>query len=238
MQNSDWPVIPHDAPVQLADNLWRVEGDIPNMGIRRCMVVARLTNGDLFVHNAMALDEAGMSWLDGLGRVAWVMVPNAFHRMDCGRYKARYPGAKIVCPRGSGKKVRERVAVDHTLDELPGPPGDESVTWRHLDGMKGVEGVVTIRSGDGATLVLNDSMFNVEGGSGFFWWVYGTLLRSSGGPKVTPIARAFMVKDKKALGADFVRLSETPDLQRIIVAHGDVIDDRAAEVLREVASTL
>lgn len=237
MQNPDWPVIPHDPPVRLADNLWRVEGDIPNMAMRRCMVVVRLADGDLFVHNAMALDEAGMSWLDGLGRVAWVMVPSGFHRMDCGRFKTRYPDATIVCPRGSGKKVRERVAVDYTLDELPGP-GDESVTWRHLDGVKGFEGVVTVRSEDGTTVVLNDSMFNLEGGSGFFWFVYGTLLRSTGGPKVTPLTRAFMVKDKQALGADFARLAETPDLKRVIVAHGSVIDDRAADVLRQVASTL
>ena len=39
---TDWRVLQHDAPQQLADNLWRVEGALDGMALRRCMVVVRL----------------------------------------------------------------------------------------------------------------------------------------------------------------------------------------------------
>jgi hypothetical protein len=237
--DTQWHVLPHDPPAQLAENLWRVEGDLEGMALRRCMVVARLRSGDLVLHNAVALDEAGMAWLEGLGRPAWMVVPNGFHRMDAARFKARFPDLQVIAPRGARKKVAEKVAVDHTYDALPQPePGDNSVRFEHLEGFKGFEGVMTVRSEDGATLVLNDAVFNLRHGEGLFWLVYGRLMGNAGGPKVTTVGRLFLVKDKPAFRAHLERLADTPGLKRIIVAHGDVIDQGAPEVLRAIAATL
>ncbi len=234
-----WKVLPHDAPVQLADNLWRVEADVPGMSLRRCMVVARLASGDLVIHNAVAMDEAGMAWLEGLGRVANVVVPNGFHRLDAPRFKARYPDARVICPRGARKKVEELVAVDATYDALPQPdPGDDSVRFEHLDGAKDGEGVMIVRSSDGHSLVFNDAVFNLSHGRGLFWLIYGRLLGNAGGPKVTTITRLLLLKDKRAFRGHLERLAELPELQRIVVAHGAVIDRDAAEVLRGIAATL
>lgn len=237
--DTTWKVLPHDPPARLADNLWRVEADVPGMALRRCMVVARLGSGELVLHNAVAMDDDGMAWLEGLGRPAFVVVPNGFHRMDAPRFKARYPDAKVLCPRGSREKVAERVAVDHTYDALPQPdPADDSVRFEHLDGAKGAEGVMIVRSSDGHTLVFNDAVFNLRHGRGLFWFVYGRLMGNAGGPKVTTISRLFLLKDKRAFRAHLERLAALPELKRIVVAHGDVIDADAAAVLREVAGTL
>ncbi|MCA9694067.1 MAG: hypothetical protein KC636_31055 [Myxococcales bacterium] len=237
--DTSWKVLPSDPPVQLADNLWRVEGDIEGMSIRRCMVVARLRAGGLVLHNAIALDDAGMAWLEGLGAPQVMVVPNGFHRLDAPRYRARYPALRVVCPAGSRKKVAERVDVDDDYRGCPRPdPDDDSVELRHLEGVKGVEGVMTVRSSDGVTLVFNDAVFNLQHGRGLFMFVYGRLMGNAGGPKVTSITRWLLVKDKRAFRADLEALAATPGLTRIIVAHGDVIDDDAAGVLRSVAATL
>ena len=97
---------------------------------------------------------------------------------------------------------------------------------------------MTVRSSDGVTLVFNDAVFNLQHGRGLFMFVYGRLMGNAGGPKVTSITRWLLVKDKRAFRADLEALAATPGLTRIIVAHGDVIDDDAAGVLRSVAATL
>ena len=37
--DTEWNVLPHGPLTQLADNLWWVEGDLPNMSLERCMTV-------------------------------------------------------------------------------------------------------------------------------------------------------------------------------------------------------
>ncbi len=234
---TDWRVLQHDAPQQLADNLWRVEGALDGMALRRCMVVVRLASGDLLLHNGVALDEAGMAWLEALGRPRWLVVPNGWHRRDAARYRARYPDLGVICPRAARKKVADKVAVDATYDDLP-RPGDDAVTFEPIDGLGGLEGVMRVTSADGATLVFNDAIFNLPHGKGLFWWFYGRVLGNAGAPKVTSITRLLMVKDRGALRAHLERLAETPDLRRVIVAHGGVIDDDPAGVLRAVGATL
>ncbi|MCA9713471.1 MAG: hypothetical protein H6713_00160 [Myxococcales bacterium] len=238
MADDDWKVLPHDAPAQLADNLWRVEGELEGMSLRRCMVVARLRSGALALHNAMALDDAGMRWLLGLGRPAVMIVPNGWHRIDAARYKARFPELRVVCPAGSRARVEQRVAVDDTYACGALAPGDDSVTLRHLAGVKDVEGVMTVRSHDGLTHVLNDAMFNLAHGKGLFMFIYGRLMGNAGGPKITSITRWLMIKERAAFRADLEALADVPGLRRVIVAHGAVIDEDAPGVLRRVAAAL
>ena len=65
------------------------------------------------------------------------------------------------------------------------------------------------------------------------------ILGSSGGPRVTFIARTLLVADKKAMADDLRALAAIgPRLRRIIPAHGDVIDTDAAGTLRQVADAL
>jgi hypothetical protein len=232
----EWKVLDNEPIVQLEENLWRVEGALPKMALRRCMVVARVASGDLVIHNAIALDEAGMEELEGLGAPRWMIVPNGWHRLDAARFKARYPDIEVVCPRGSRKNVEKMVPVDTTYDAFD--PGDDTVSLQHLDGVKEAEGVMTARSEAGVTLVFNDAIFNLEHGKGLFWFIYGRLLGNAGKPKVTTISRWVMVKDKKAFKAHLTRLADTPELKRIIVAHGKLIESDAAGVLRKVAEAL
>ncbi|MCB9524285.1 MAG: hypothetical protein H6702_13075 [Myxococcales bacterium] len=230
MTDLDWTVHPHDPPVQLAEGLWRVEGDLPNMALRRAMTVAALPDGELLIHNAVALDDAGMTWLEGLGKPTWLIVPNGWHRMDCGRFKARYPDLKVVCPPGSRKKIEQKVAVDFTSKDAPIPGGQ--VTYETVDGVKGIEAVLKVARPCDTTLVFNDLLFNLPHMKGLFGLVYGRLMGNAGGPKITTIGKLFMVKDKAALRAHLQRLAETPDLKRLIPGHGRVMEDDPGGILR------
>jgi hypothetical protein len=61
---------------------------------------------------------------------------------------------------------------------------------------------------------------------------------STGGPRVSRIARWFIARDKPALRAHLERLAATPELRRIVVSHHEVLDREPDRVLRDVAATL
>src|SRR4051812_39840203 len=117
--NDAWTVLPHQAIEVLADNLWRVEGGLPDMPLKRVMTIVRRPAGGLVVHNAIALDDASMARIDAWGPVEYLVVPNGYHRLDAKVFKQRYPQARVLCPRGSSKKVAEVVAVDGSYEDFP-----------------------------------------------------------------------------------------------------------------------
>ena len=227
-------VLPHGACEELNARLWRVEGRLPRMVLRRVMTLARTGRGEIVVHSAIALEGDLMARIEAWGKPAWLVVPNGFHRLDAPAFKERYPDLKVLCPRGSRKKVEQVVAVDGTYEDFPADP---HVRLETLAGTGEREGVMVVESEGEVSLVFNDVLFNMPHAPG----VAGFVLRAlhvSGGPRVDWAARLLLVKDKGALREHLERLAALPGLRRIIVSHHEVIDNEPARVLKEVAATL
>lgn len=234
--NDTWKVLEHAPVERLAENLLRVEAALPGMPIRRVMTVARRSDGGTIIHNAVPLDDESMKTVEALGEPAYLVVPNGYHRLDAKVFKDRYPKMRVVAPRGSRKKVEEVVPVDLTIDEVP---RDETVNVERLDGVGDAEGIMVIASKDGATLVFNDMLFNMPDVSGVQGFVLKHLTQSTGGPRVSRVARWFVMKDKEAFRGELLRLAKTPRLRRIIVSHHETIQgDDVAGTLERVAATL
>lgn len=235
--NDGWRVLRHGPIERLADNLWRVTGALPGMSLERTMVIARLRSGELVIHNAIAMDDASMKEVEAWGRPAYLVVPNGGHRLDAPAFKKRYPDARVMAPRGSREKVAQVVGVD--LDYEGFPTTDDTVRFETLHGVGEGEGAMIVRSADGVTVVLNDVMFNMDTKKDPLGWFFTTVMGSAPGPRVSRLAKLVIVKDKKALRADFERLAATPDLVRVIVAHEKVARGaEAAASLRQAATYL
>jgi hypothetical protein len=232
-----WKVLPHRPIEHLTDNLWRVEGRLENMALKRVMTVARRVDGGLVVHNAIALDDAAMAELDAWGPVTALLVPNGYHRLDARVFKQRYPAARVYCPRGATRKVAEVVPVDGSYADFP---ADATIELHTLAGVKEQEGVMLVRSADGATLVFNDAIFNMPHGRGFAGWIFRHVTQSTGGPRVSRLFRLGILKDKSAFRADLERLADTPELRRMIVSHHHMVEGipDAAAAIRQAAATL
>ena len=236
MANSQgWKVLPHGKLEKLGPNFWRVEGDLPNGPLKRVMTIVKRANGGLVIHNAICMDDAEMKEIEALGAPEILVVPNGYHRLDAPRFKERYPNLKVYCPRGGRARVAEAVAVDGTYDTFP---NDDVVSMETLEGTKEGEGAMTVQGEGGATLVLNDVVFNMPHAPGFTGFVLKAITASSGGPKVSRISRLALVKDKAALRAHLERLADTPKLARIIVSHHEMITNDPRGTLRAVAATL
>lgn len=232
---TEWAVAPHGDIEELADNLWRVVGDIPGIpGLKRQMIVARRADKTLVVHNPIALEDVHMRVIEQKGEIAVLVVPSGGHRIDIARFKARYPSARVVCPPGAKDRVSEVVAVDETYDTFV---ADEAVSLSVVDGLDGREGVMEVRSSDGVTLVFNDLVFNHPHLPGFMGLLV-RLLGSTGGPRVTLVGRLSLVRDKQAVKRALAALAETPGLVRVVPAHVDVIHVDAAKTLASVAAKM
>jgi hypothetical protein len=230
-----WTVAPHGDIEELAENLWRVVGDIPGIpGLKRQMVVIKRRDGALVIHNPVSLKDTHMSVLDAKGPVKVLIAPSAGHRIDIATWKARYPDALVLCPPGAKKRVEEVVPVDVTYEAYA---GDDVVKTQVIDGLDGREGVVIVQSADGVTLVFNDLIFNHPHIPGFMGLIV-RLLGSTGGPRATLIGKLSLVKDKAAAKRALAELAKTPGLVRVIPGHVDVIHTDAAATLAEVAAKL
>jgi len=230
-----WTVLPHGKLEKLEENLWRVEGTLPGGGPPRVMTVARLGDGRLVLHGPIALDEAEMKDVEAFGTPAFLVVPNGGHRLDAAVYKKRYPKITVVTAAPSKAKVEQVVPVDDTTGRF----GDDSVTYEPVEGT--IEGALVVRSRSGTTLVLNDTVMNMAPGSikGFGGFVSGMLGFFGPEPKVAPLAKLMVYKDKKAARAHLERLADTPGLTRVIVSHGNMITaDPGAAIKRAVGASL
>ncbi len=225
-----WTVLPHDPIEKLSENLWCVEGTMPSGKFKRRMSVARMADGALLVHNAIALEPNEMQELEAFGRPSYIVVPNGFHRQDARIWKDRYPAAKVVAPRCSAKKVAQIVPVDLTYAEAPSDP---SVTLSHFDGCKEREGFLEVRSPEGTTLVINDIVCNLPKLGGLMGYFMGP----TGQPSVPRFTRWFVAQSGSALGEHVGRLAGTPGLKRLVFSHGKTIETDAASALDTARAT-
>lgn len=234
--HATWTVLEHGPLQQLASNIWRVEGALPGMSLRRTMTVVRRNDGSLLLHSPIALDPPTLAELEALGPIAVIVVPNAGHRLDAPGYKQRYPAAVVFCPPGGRAGVAEVVPVDGTYADYS---DDGVIRFEVLDGIAESEGAMIVRSPDGVTVVLNDAVMNMDRKKDLLGFLFTTVLGSAPGPRVSRFGRLMFVKDQPALRRHLERLAELPNLIRLIVSHEKVeTGPAAAAALRKAATYL
>jgi hypothetical protein len=230
-----WKVLDHGPIERITERLWRVEGAIPGMTLRRVMTVAKRENGGLVIHSAIALRPPELAELEAWGTLEVLAVPGAYHRMDAPAYKKRYPNLRVLAPSATIGKVREVVAVDGSYEDFP---ADGVVQLRDVPGTGGREGAMFVRSSDGLSVVLNDVVMNMDRKRDVLGFLFTTLLGSAPGPRVSRLSKLALVTDKQALRAELERLAALPELANLIVSHEKVASGRdAARAALERAAT-
>lgn len=235
MSRAPWTPRIHRPLREVAQDLYCVDAQGSPAPLGRRMTIVRLSNGDLVLQSVVTCDEPTLQAIEALGRMAFLIVPNPYHRMDAPAYHERYPEARVLAPPGARARAAQVVPIDGDVSTLPVDP---RLSWQALDGVRS-EGVFVHRDDAGdATLIFTDVLFNLpERIPGFGGWIL-KVLGSSGGPKVTRIARTFMVSDRRAYANQLRALAALPKLSRIIPSHGAILEQNVSETLRQVATDL
>ena len=231
-----WKVLPHGKPTYIGKNLLTVTGDVhmPLMDLSRRMTVVRLHDGRLAIYSAIALDEDEMVALEAWGTPAFLIVPGDRHRLDAKIWKDRYPAMQVVAPQGARVKVEELLKVDTISPDFKDP----ELEFMVVPGTRGHEAALMARSGEGCTLILNDLVGNIRDSKGFGGWVLRVAGFAGDKPNIPFVVKMAMVDDTQALRLQLIEWAAMPSLTRIIVSHGDIIEDNPRKALRNLAESL
>jgi hypothetical protein len=235
--HSEWTVLPHGKLKRLEDNLLTVTGslDMPPMGeVPRRMTVVRLNDGRLVIYSAISLDEAEMKALEAYGTPAYLIVPGDIHRMDAKPWKDRYPALQVIAPAGARKQIEEVVPVDATSVDF----ADPSVHFMTMPGTGDMEAVLVLQTTNGMTVILNDLIFDLANRPGFSGWLFKAIGMTGDAPHIPLPIKLREVKDKQAVSEQLARWSHVPNLQRVIISHGEIISTAPAAVLDRISTEL
>jgi hypothetical protein len=227
-----WTVLPHGKLSRVNERIREVVGQLhmPLLELPRRMTVARTRAGELVIFSAIALQEPEMAELEAFGRPAWLVVPSERHRLDAPAYLQRYPQLKVVAPRAGLKKIAEVVRVDTSLPDF----GDAAIRYVEI----AADSALEIEADDGLTLVVNDLIGDIHGEKGIGGWLLRAMGFAGDDPHVPAPVKMLLGKHKAEVAQQFRLWSERGDLRRIIVSHGDPIENGPQAVLRTLADSL
>lgn len=232
-----WQVMPHEPLVEVDNRLLSAAGEIhmPLGVFPRRMTVIGLSGDRTAIYSAIALGEPEMARIEALGRPSFLIVPSDGHRMDARIWKDRYPDMLVITPPGARDGVAEVVPVDATDDVL----GDPNVDFTTVPGTGGHESALVVRRPSGTTIVFNDVIGNVAHPKGIGAQIMGRLMGFGvSHPQVPRVIHHKVIDDDAALAGQFEDWAADPALRRIIVSHGDIIEDNPSAVLRALAKDL
>ncbi len=231
-----WTVLPHGQLTAVTGNILTVVGDIhmPIGDFPRRMTVVRLKDGGLVIFSAIALNEDEMARLEAFGTPAYLIVPCDRHRLDAPIYKQRYPDLQVITPAGGREKVQQAVPVDAVSADF----GDPSVVLVDVAGTGQHEAALEVSGSDGLTLIVNEIIGSIHGAKGLGGWLLGVMGFAGDEPQVPTAVKLQFAKGKAALAAQLRAWALRPDLKRIIVSHGDIIDQDPQGALNRLAESL
>jgi hypothetical protein len=231
-----WHVLPHGELTEVDAGILTVVGRIrmPLGSFPRRMTVVRLHDARLVVWSAIALDENEMAALEALGRPAFLVIPNDHHRLDAKSWKTRYPALQVVAPAGARANVDQIVRVDTTSPDF----GDADVRFLAVAGTRAREAALVVRRPSGSTIVLNDLVGNVRDATG----LAGIMFRLAGfaghEPRIPIVVKRLLVDDARALREQLLEWAGIESLRRVLVSHGDPIEENPRLTLRRLAESL
>src|SRR5262245_9365719 len=223
---------PHGPIDFLDDGLFVVEGRWKRSPFERKMTVFLLASGEVALHSAIALDEAGMAALEALGRPSWILVPNSVHYSDAGWYADRYPSARVLVPAAARVKLFEKVRrIDGSVDDDWPEAYHGELAAIPLLGTR--NGEVAFVHAPSRTLVLTDAAFHYRGRD-LPWLARGFMrLNRADGPFGSSwFLPSFVFSAPDAFRASVDAILEH-DFDRVIVSHGTILASGGKDAVRD-----
>ncbi|MES1186951.1 MAG: DUF4336 domain-containing protein [Myxococcales bacterium] len=215
----------------VADRIWSLERPVWFSGarLRTRTTVVRLDDGSLLLHTP-APPTAGLAQkLRALGPVRWLVVPNRWHHLGAPAAAAHFPEATLVGP-ASALARNPRLKLDLDLHD---GKFSERVPELELLPLAGVpfwdETVLYHRPT--RTLLGADIVCSAGGKDHFTWRLGARLFGCYERVRVPPDARK-KLEDGAAAARSLRAMLERP-AERLIIGHGDIIDERWREQLAE-----
>ncbi|MEL6552336.1 MAG: DUF4336 domain-containing protein [Cyanobacteria bacterium J06621_11] len=223
---------------QLDQNLWVAEQPLTYLGLEvgTRMTAVRLSNQKLAVISPIEMTAELKQQLDGIGSIEHIIAPNLYHYLYAGDCKSLYPNATLWGTVGL-KEKQPGLAIDRLIQP------DDNDLWKDLSGFF-FEGFKTLGSNGfealnewvflhqaSRTLILTDAAFHYDSS---FPWAKQLIARVIGCyDALTPsLLEKVAIRDKQTLQTSVDAVLQW-DFDRVVMAHGSVIEQGGKERFRQ-----
>jgi hypothetical protein len=194
------------------------------------MTVIRLSSGDLMLHSPCAIAAAMAGEISALGPVAHIVAPGNFHTMHIASAQAAFPGAKTwICP--GAELRRPGLTYDAVLGDAAPADWAGEIDQVLVQGTRLMREVAMFHRAS-RTLILVDLIENFTDATPGIGWgmklLFKYVLGMWDNPRPAPEYRMGWRDRGKA--AESLRRILAWDFERIVLAHGDLIERNAREV--------
>jgi len=219
---------------RVADDIWTTERPQRFWGVETGTrtTVVRLSGGGLFVHCPAGLDDDMRAGVDALGEVRAVVASSLFHHLYVGDWMKAYPGA-LFCACPGLEKKRPDLAFGHVLGDEPHPlwAGDLAQVFFSAR----FEKEVVFHHPRTRTMICADALLNLRRHPSRLTRLVALFMLNTAPGKGW--MERFAVKDW-SLGRREVDRMLAWDIERIVLAHGTLVERDGARALREAYAWL
>ena len=215
----------------LHENLWVIDLPFKMAGgvqIGTRTTVIRLADASLFMHCPGPIEENDFREIAKLGDVRHIVAANLFHNLYVKETLARYEGAAFYAPPEFEQKVPD--ATYETLTDRAPAAWAGDLDQIAIEGAPRLSEIVFVHRAS-RTLLLTDLCFNMQHSDSLITRIMMSIMGGYGHFGPSRLARSFM-KDKTAVKAGVERILEL-DFDRVVVAHGEVLETGGQKALRE-----
>jgi len=196
------------------------------------MAVLRLQSGKLLLHSPCDMDEALAAAVSELGEVAHIVAPGTYHYLHIPSCQRAFPRANTyICP-GIERKCPE-LSFDWLLGDRPHPEWDGELDQVFVRGARFLSEVAFFDRVS-RTLLLVDLVENIGDETPGTDWVlrlwWKLVLRMWN--RALPAPEYQLGWGKKKVVASALSRILAWDFERVVIAHGDLIEHDAKEVVR------
>ena len=219
----------------IKDQIWVLEYPVRfgGMDIFGRTTIIKLENGDLIIHDPCEINDLVKREIDAIGIVKYIVAPGSYHHLFVTDFQQKYPNAEtFLCP-GLEQK-RPDIKFDWILGNKSDHRWEDTIDQVLVYGTKYIWEVAFFHK-PSKTLILVDLLENI--GDDYqhpaslllrFWWK--VVFRMWNNPKAAPEYQ--MGWGKKNIVKIGLNKILSWDAERIILAHGENIENNANNILR------
>jgi Domain of unknown function (DUF4336) len=215
----------NSALTNLAPDLWIATRQFTNeLGVVTSrMTVIRLKDRRILVHSPVPIEPDLRSAVENLGQLAALIAPNLFHHQFISEWSSAFPEAKAFCAPGLETK-RSDIKFEGVLDDASASEWRGQVDHLLIKGIPRYSDVVFFHRLS-RTLVVSDVVFNYSPAQ--------AVSDPGAADGLGPHSRIrSAISDPNALRDSIDNVLRWP-FERVIVAHGQIVESEGHERFRE-----
>ena len=190
------------------------------------MTVIRLNNRKLLLHSPVMISDVLLGAIRELGEVGFIVTPNNFHGLFVEEWRKEFPEAKYF----TAKELNRNDNTSFSLSSITSKELSPDVEIIKIEGAPKVNEYAFIHKAS-STLILTDLAFNIGTNVSFWSKLFFRLNGAFNKFGPTRLMKT-MIADPAALSTSIEGIL-TFEINRIIVSHGNILEENVRSALKE-----